>query len=456
MKRSKKLLLLLMAVVISLAVSPLQVKGRSEQREETTACESIQDGMQAPDPSALYAKAAVLMDAESGRILYEKNGWEILPMASTTKILTCIIALENADPQEWVDISSYAPAMPKVKLYVKKGERYRLEDLLYSLMLESHNDTAVAVAEHVGKKFLEEELRNKNSGEYTLEESKKAVAAFAGLMNEKAEELGCEDSWFITPNGLDATETFHQRDGNELVKMHSTTAMDLARIMSYCILHSPQKEEFLKITGAPSHAVSSQDGTRNFFCYNHNSFLNMMEGALSGKTGFTNQAGYCYVGALQRGERTFVVALLACGWPNNRSYKWTDTRLLMNYGLDNFSYHTFEEAGEGIKLPNCLPVKNAQTDKIGEQAYVRIDKAECTKQSPEGVLLTRDEKVEVTCRIAPFLTAPVKAGDVAGSIVYEAAGQVYRVQNIVVTEDIRAIDPAWCIRKVVEKFFMQK
>lgn len=106
-----------------------------------------------PEPGELYAQAAVLMDADSGRVLYDKNGSQVLAMASTTKIMTCILALELADTQEMAEISSYAASMPKVKLYVQKGERYLLEDLLYSLMLESHNDAAVAIAEHVGLGF---------------------------------------------------------------------------------------------------------------------------------------------------------------------------------------------------------------------------------------------------------------------------------------------------------------
>ena len=97
----------------------------------------------------LYAQSAVLMDAGSGRILYEKNGHEILPMASTTKIMTCIMVLENVSQDESLTVSAYAASMPKVKLYVKANEYYRLGDLLYSLMLESHNDAAVVIAEHI-------------------------------------------------------------------------------------------------------------------------------------------------------------------------------------------------------------------------------------------------------------------------------------------------------------------
>ena len=167
----------------------------------------------AAEPENLHAAAAVLMDAESGRVLFEKNGTEKLPMASTTKIMTLLIALENADPDGIVTVSSRAASMPEVKLHIREGERYRLLDLLYSLILESHNDTAVAIAEHIGG----------------------SVEQFASMMNQKARDLGCFDTYFITPNGLDAQDEHG---------IHSTTAKDLARIMRFCI----RNEEFLAIT----------------------------------------------------------------------------------------------------------------------------------------------------------------------------------------------------------------
>ena len=179
--------------------------------------------------------AAGLLDADAGRVLYGKNEEAVMAMASTTKIMTCILVLENASPDDTLTVSAYAASMPKVKLYIQKGEQYTVPDLLHSLMLESHNDTAVALAEYIGKQHLPEQLREKDTAEYTAEESKAAVAAFAALMNRKAAELGCEDTWFITPNGLDATETLRLADGSTVQKEHCTTARELARILAYCI-----------------------------------------------------------------------------------------------------------------------------------------------------------------------------------------------------------------------------
>ena len=131
----------------------------------------------------------------------------------------------------------------------------------------------------------------------------------------------------FTPNRLDAKDD---------AGFHHTTAADLAKIMKYCIKESLKSDEFLEITRTAQYSFSDVEGKCTYQCTNHNAFLQMMEGALSGKTGFTGIAGYCYVGALQREDKTLIVALLACGSPNNKTYKWSDTRKLMNYGLEQF------------------------------------------------------------------------------------------------------------------------
>lgn len=420
-----------------------------------------------PDIS-LYATAAVLMDADSGRVLYEKNGSDIMAMASTTKIMTCILTLENGNLDDEVEISAYAASMPKVKLYVNKGEHYILRDLLHSLMLESHNDSAVAIAEHIGREYLSEELRQKKPAEYTTEESKLAVAAFARMMNQKALDIGCENSWFITPNGLDATETITLKTGETIVKEHTTTATDLAGIMAYCIEKSPAREEFLHITRTASYSFSAN--RRSFSCNNHNAFLNMMEGALSGKTGFTNKAGYCYVGALERDGKTLVVALLACGWPNHKTYKWSDTRELMDYGLENYTYHTFEEAAYQEERLKPIPVLEGQPDRLDQTAYTMVEITgrdgdvknggmdamadQDSVETIEGLLLRQDEKIEVSCQVMDCLQAPVAQGTQVGQITYTVDGKIYKTETIVTTQNVDKIDYEWCLRQIWSRFFL--
>ena len=142
---------------------------------------------------------------------------------------------------------------PEVHLGVRTGEKYYIRDILYSLMLESHNDSAVMIAEGIAG----------------------SVEQFAAWMNEKAQKLGCRDTHFVTPNGL---------DGEDEGGIHSTTASDLARIMRYCIMDSPKRAEFLEITRAGNYSFSDLEGSRSFSCNNHNAFLSMMEGALDRKS----------------------------------------------------------------------------------------------------------------------------------------------------------------------------
>ena len=348
----------------------------------------------------LYAQAAVLMDADSGRVLYGKNEKDVMPMASTTKIMTCILALEYGNMDEIVEASAYAASMPKVKLYVKQGERYRLGDLLYSLMLESHNDSAVVIAEAVGG----------------------SVEGFASMMNQKARDIGCFDTYFITPNGLDASV-------NESGKVHSTTAADLAKIMAYCVTDSPAKEEFLKITQTLGYDFTDADGKRNFHCNNHNSFLGMMEESISGKTGFTNNAGYCYVGAVESEGRIFTVALLACGWPNNRNYKWSDMKKLTEYGMERYTYRDIYEH----RVFEDIPVRNGVNGKTGspyEEACVAVQVEDGQEQSLMYLLCEEDE-VEVRVRVADVLSAPVSEHEEIGTFSYYLNGTLIKSSPIV-------------------------
>ena len=361
----------------------------------------------------LYARSAVLMDADSGRVLFGKEEDVVRPMASTTKIMTCILALESQKGDQIVAASANAAAQPKVRLGVKEQEQFYLRDLLYALMLESYNDSAVMIAEGI-------------SG--TVEE-------FAGLMNQKAKDLGCESTYFVTPNGL---------DGSDENGTHSTTARDLALIMRYCISQSPCKEEFLEITRTKSYQFTDVEGSRNFSCNNHNAFLDMMDGALSGKTGFTADAGYCYVGALKDGDRTFIVALLACGWPNNKGYKWADTRKLMEYGIANYEYRN---VWEDVKLPDIFVADGIEE---GDPYKAQTEISLCAKGKGElYVLLRQDESVEVKTEIDDSLQAPVKAGEEAGRIRYLLDGEEIASYAVVTERDMDKKDLEWAVRWIL-------
>lgn len=389
---------------------------------QSSACQARAEGEK--DALQLYAQAAVLMDADSGRVLYGKNPEEVLPMASTTKIMTCILALEYGNTDEIVEASSYAVSMPKVKLHVKAGEKYRLNDLLYSLMLESHNDSAVVIAEAVGG----------------------SVENFAAMMNQKARDIGCFDTYFITPNGLDAVV-------NESGKTHSTTAADLARIMAYCVTESSEKERFLEITRTISYDFTNAEGSRSFHCNNHNAFLGMMEEALSGKTGFTNNAGYCYVGAVESEGRVFTVALLACGWPNNRSYKWSDMKKLAVYGMERYQYRDIYEE----RTFDDIPVRGGIAGERGtpyEEAFVSVAVEQEEKSLPR--LLCEEDRVEVKTRVETVLDAPVAAGAKVGEVRYYLNGELIRSYGVYADSTVEEKTFFWILGYILKLAFFSK
>lgn len=386
------------------------------------------------EDTSLYAKAAVLMDARSGRILYGKNQDVILPMASTTKIMTCIVALENIEMDQMVQISKKAASMPDVQLNAKEGDYFYIKDLLYSLMLESHNDSAVAIAEAVGG----------------------SVEQFADLMNKKAKEIGCQHTYFITPNGLDAK--------NE-TGIHSTTAAELAKIMSYCVKQSSQKDLFLAITASPSYTfhnfIQNEDGSivkgsKTYSCNNHNAFLQMMEGVKSGKTGFTGNAGYCYVGYLERGETHLVAVVLACGWPPQKTKKWSDVRKLMEYGIANYTYKPFPVIQ--VSELEKIPVANSQKGLFEEEEVLELEIVDaCQKSSMEegnGILMKATEELEIEIRLPKEVNAPVKKDTCIGEIVYSLDGNIYKKEKVLVNRNVYRIDYKYCLENAVCRFLL--
>lgn len=370
-------------------------------------------------PSSLYARSAVLMDADSGRVLFEKDGKTARPIASTTKIMTCILALEEGKPDLVCSVSEKAASQPEVRLGVREGETYLLEDLLYSLMLESHNDSAVVIAENTAG----------------------SVEAFAGLMNKKSEEIGCQDTYFITPNGLDASD-----EGGT----HSATAEDLARILRYCIMESPKREAFLTVTRTDSYSFTDLSGQRSFSLQNHNAFLSMMEGALTGKTGFTADAGYCYVGALENGGRTFIVALLACGWPNNKGYKWEDTKKLMQYGINHYQYETITL---DQSLPS-LPVSGGAppSGSLGSDALALLSSEPFQKE----LLMAGEEAVTAQVKLPAELDAPVEEGQEVGEILYRIGEFEVGRQKVEAAISVPKRDLLWCLDQIIVRFFVGK
>lgn len=359
--------------------------------------------MQAP-LLTLNAKSAVLMDASNGRILYEKNGEEVLPMASTTKIMTCILALEYGEMEDVIEVSANAASMPDVQLGIRKGEQYRLKDLLYSLMLESHNDSAVAIAEHIGG----------------------STEGFAEMMNQKAKDLGASHTYFITPNGLDA-----ENEGGQ----HSTTAKDLAKIAAYAI----QNETFLSIINTRDYSFCDMEQKRSYSLQNHDAFLTQMEGAIGIKTGFTGKAGYCFVGALKRDGKTLISVVLGSGWPPHKSYKWQDTKALMNLGLKEFHETVIAEPEDPFRT---LKVKDGTEDEAG------------TKIPDSVSLLKADwEEVDIIYDLPAYLAAPVKEDTIIGYKEIYVSDVLYRKLPVYAANSVDKWDYPYCLKQLLPLFW---
>ena len=313
----------------------------------------------------LKGKYCCLVDGNSGRILYSKNANEKAPMASTTKIMTCLLALESNRLTEYVTVSKKAASQPKVHLGMLPNERYRLKDLLYSLMLTSHNDTAVAIAEHLGG----------------------SVEGFAKMMNQRAKKMGLRKTSFVTPNGLDSEN-------------HYTTAYELC-VMS---MYAKGNNLFNEITSTPSYHFTEEKGKRAFTVSNKDLFLSIYEGATGVKTGFTSKAGYCFAGAASRKDISLLSSTLACGWPPSKNDKWRDTKTLMDFGFDNYSYHTLPVKKISSHL---LSVGNTLGEKI---TLVDID--------PPRVLLSPSDQVKVKYHFISKLEAPISTKKPIGYVTY--------------------------------------
>ena len=376
----------------------------------------------------LYALSAVLMDGETGRVLYGKEAYKGRPNASTTKVMTCILALEMASGDDYVQVSRNAALQPQTHLGMREGQQFYLEDLLYSLMLKSHNDTAVAIAEHIGG----------------------SVEKFALLMNEKAKSLGCTGTHFVTPNGLDAED-----EGG----VHHTTARDLALIMAYAIKNAT----FVHITQTRDYTFSDISGKEHYSVHNTNAFLDMETGVISGKTGFTGNAGYCYVCAVRQDEKLFIVALLGCGWPGNKNYKWSDTKKLLSYGRENYSYVLLPDLPDlpEITVTDAVPEENSPyPEKDKDSAYpeqlqrrLKVHASLPEKEQTKRYLLKKTETIIWETELPDKIAAPVRENQKIGTLHAMLNGKEIVSCSVTSNEKIGRITYKWYVNKIFQDYF---
>lgn len=264
----------------------------------------------AKDPPSITADAFILMDAGSGRVLYGKAIHERRAPASTTKIMTAVLALELGDLEELVAVSPEAAYTPGSGAGLRPGERYPLRDLLEGLLLPSGNDAAVAIAQHLAG----------------------SVEAFSALMNEKAYWLGLRDTHFVNPHGL-----HHPR--------HVTSVYDLALLTRYA-LKLPEFQDLVKKVQAPMEGYDARGQPQCQVVFNTNRLLQDRPWVTGVKTGTTSAAGLCLVSSAEKeGGRLIAVVL-------HSDDRWSDSLRLLEWGFETFRWRTFGRAGEAVaRLP---------------------------------------------------------------------------------------------------------
>ena len=349
----------------------------------------------ASEALTVAAKGAVLIDGASGRVLFEQNANEPFPMASTTKVMTTLLALEHSALDEPVTAGKNAAGVPGTSMYLSEGETLSMEHMLYGLMLRSGNDAAVAVAEHVAG----------------------SVEAFAAMMNARAKAIGA-DAHFINPHGLDA-------DG------HATTALGLARIMREALRNS----DFRTITATTRKVVPWIGNEYSRVLENKNRLLTTYEGTTGGKTGYTGKAGRCLVFSAKRDGLELIGAVLNCP-------TWFDTATVMlDYGFEHYRLAHGYDAGEVVR---SIPVVNGDRDAVAVAAASDLSGA-----VPIGA------STDLAVTLPPSLDAPVREGDIVGAAMIKCGGDVIVQCDLIAAEGSQRLDLRQAFRRVLRNWLLR-
>lgn len=367
-------LFLLAAVIVSLSIYP------------STAWPAE---INMPGAPAVTADAAVLMDARTGQILYGKNAGQRRAPASTTKIMTALLALEGGHLGQVVTVSPNAASVGEASLDLRAGEKLTLEELIYGALLRSGNDACVAIAEHIAG----------------------TEQNFVLLMNQKAKMIGAEDTSFKNTNGLPAAG-------------HYTTARDLAVITRYAL----SNHTFQKIVSTRGKMISG-DGDR--YLNNTNRLLWSYAWADGVKTGTTSEAGNCLVASATKDGRQLISVVL------HSDNRWSDSIKLLDYGFEAFDYVRVLEQGVGFET---VAVK----DGTGKEVRA-VASAELGAVIPKN----RQEYLEKIVEINRDLTAPVKKGQQVGRVTVLVKGEVIGSADLVSDRDVEKRTVYSFLRKVV-------
>lgn len=338
------------------------------------------------------ARSAVLYLPETDNFIYSKNADTRMPMASTTKIMTALVAMENCDFSKVVEVNDSAIGVEGSSAYLRLGDRLTMEELLYALLLQSANDAAVAIACHI-------------SGD---------VESFSALMNEKALELGLTDTHFTNPHGLDNEE-------------HFTTARELAIIAAEAM----KNPDFRRIVSTYKRTFSTEERVRTYV--NHNKLLKLYEGCNGVKTGFTKRSGRCLVSAAERDGLSFVAVTLDA--PSD----WSDHRKMLDFGFKSYEKLTIAQPFDHIYK---LPVIDGQRDSILA--------ANCL--ASEIIREREDKEICKQVKLVRYAIAPINRGDILGEIIYTEGGRELSRVPIVATESVEKKEQDGFLSKILSIF----
>lgn len=387
MKHSKKIFTFLVFVIVCNLVSYIFAASLEENTRNLEA--TIDSG------------AVLILEETTGKVIYEKNGYERMFPASTTKIMTAILAIENCNLDETATASEYAiNSIPEgyTNASIQVGEVLTVKDLLYALMVTSANESAIVLAEHVAG----------------------SEEAFCWMMNDKAKEIGCKDTHFVNPNGI------HSED-------HYSTAYDLALIAKYAM----QNETFRKIVKTTSYTLPSTNAyptedrtftnTNSLIIYdNRNRADNYYyEYATGIKTGYTSQAGNCLVSSAEKNGMSYITVVLNAplGYTTagTLSHRYLDTIALFDFGFDNYSFRK-------LKSKNAL-IETITIDN-GEKNANSLDLLISDEVTVLASIDNRDSEIEPEVTLNDGLSAPISKGDVVGTITYRVEGLKYTTDLI--------------------------
>ncbi len=357
--------------------------------------DSEKSGNPSAVPPSTAARAAVVMEASSKRVLYAKNPHMKLPMASTTKIMTAILAIELGNLDDVVTASPRAVGVEGSSIYLAKGERLTLEQLLYGLMLRSGNDAAVAIAEHIGGN----------------------VENFVRLMNRKAVQIGARNTNFVNPHGL------HD-------DMHYTTAYDLALISAYAM----QNPIFRTIVSTKYKKIPWEGRNYDRVLQNKNALLWTYEGANGIKTGYTKVSRRCLASAALRHGMQLVCVVLDCQpW-------FDDSAALLDYGFANFKPYTVVSKGQVL---GRIPVRDGYETRVA---------AVCREEILLPVKEGEEKEISVEVKLPQYLRAPVKAGTKVGYVKVTLGDEVSIRKNLYTAADVKENTIRSNLKRIIDRW----